>query len=93
MYSTNLEDYLGCRALWIAVLVQGIKDIDDFDKSLARQAKDWVFSSDISQPSFIWICSMLDIPAEELLTRCITRHGRITLLGGSYIQNIDRRGS
>lgn len=88
---THIEDYSPYRALWAAVLVQAVRDMDDYDKSVARSASDWVFSEDTSPTSFNWICSMLDIPAEEMQMKCITKRGRWEIVGPQYEQYMKNR--
>jgi hypothetical protein len=93
MYSTNLEDYLPYRALWLSVLLQAVRDIDDRDASLSRRAWDWINGGEKTPQSFQWICAVLDLCPFTIQIRCTSRQGRWEMIGTQYLRYMQRRES
>lgn len=86
----GLSEYGGYRALWAAILIQAVKDIDS--ELEAKEAKWWVFDSyreDIG--SINWICSMLDIDVGKIQTLCLTQEGRWKILGPQHMNLVVNR--
>ena len=66
-----------CRALWSAVLIQAIRDLDGKYQSERFQAKQYVFfDADRGPGSFGWVCHMLDLDPEAVRTIVMTKAGR-----------------
>lgn len=81
-------DVTGCYRIWAAVVHQAIKDIDQSPRGAAA---DWMYSKRTSVGSMRWICDMLDLDYNKLLTLCMTRAGRAVILKKDRRRNPDRR--
>lgn len=65
------------RAMWSAVLIQAIKDLDGKYSTDRTQAKAYVFRERGELVgSFDWICTHLDLDPEVIRTIVMTREGR-----------------
>lgn len=71
----------GCyRALWSAVLIQAIRDLDGKYQNERTMARQYVFfDSDGGVGSFGWTCNMLGLNPEAIRTIVMTRKGRARL--------------
>ena len=49
------------RDLWIAVILVAFDDLTGKDIGYARDASDWVHSSEQHVGSFIWVCHLLGV--------------------------------
>lgn len=66
-----------CRALWSAVLIQAIRDLDGKYQSERTLARQYVFfEADRGPGSFDWVCYMLDLNPEALRTIVMSKNGR-----------------
>ena len=73
-------DATGCQALWAAVVVEAIKDMDDRVRFISHQARDWIMSNETTPQAFLWVADMIDIDGPRIQTACLTRAGRMQLL-------------
>ncbi len=72
----------GIRQLWASVISQAICDIDlRGDRVVRAQAARWINSDSQEAGSLRWICDMLDLDAEKIRMRCMSRSGRKSLTG------------
>jgi hypothetical protein len=71
-----MEEVNAYRALWAAVLVAAIKDLDERYPAVREAAKVWIYSNDTHPQSFRWACDMLGIDSGALQTAAMTREGR-----------------
>ena len=75
--SSRAIDDGACRALWSAVLIQAIRDLDGKYQNERFQARQYVFfDADRGPGSFDWVCYMLDLNPEALRTIVMSKHGR-----------------
>lgn len=67
-----------CTALWAAVLVTAIHDLDD--KVEWARTRNWLYDDSEEIGSFAWICDVLDLDANKIQIACLSREGRKELL-------------
>ena len=89
-----------CRALWSAVLIQAIRDLDSKYASERYLAKQYVFSDPDRGPgSFGWVCYMLDLDPDAMRTIVMSKDGRSRIkdknrnLGRSMLKVTEQEGS
>ena len=68
----------GYRALWSTVLYQAIHDIDSHTNR--RPAIAWIFGPREDLGSMRWICDMLDLDYDKLISLSMTLEGRAKIL-------------
>ncbi len=88
--SQIVEEAIGCRGLWAAVLWLAVYDLSGSrrrslmapEKSSAdqRKARDYLLSDRYAVGSAWWICDILDIEFRAFQMRCMTAEGRARIL-------------
>lgn len=76
------------RALWSAVIIQAITDMELREKQktkanntwLREAALRWIASSEQHEGSMFWICEMLDLDFRKLQMMALTKSGRQKIL-------------
>lgn len=58
-----------CRQLWAAVMQQAIDDLGDENERIREDARVWFHSDLTGVPSFLWICALLELDPEAVLSR------------------------
>jgi hypothetical protein len=67
------------RALWGAVILNAIRDMN---RSGAKSAGQWVFSSSNAVGSMRWICDMCGFDYHKLCQMAMSRAGRKRIITG-----------
>lgn len=67
-------------ALWSAVVLQAIKDMDSPIAIDRAQAMGWLDSDETGVGSMRWICDMLDLDYNRILFLTLSRDGRKRIL-------------
>jgi len=68
----------GIRQLWASVISQAICDVDlRGDRVVRAQAVRWLNSDAQNEGSLRWICDMLDLDADRIRMRCMSRTGKL----------------
>lgn len=85
MITVGLDDAQGSfgnpyTALWAAVVVGAVIDMDNKTKPDAVEAREWWWSVREDVGSLYWICEQLDLHFTKLQMLCATRQGRTQLL-------------
>jgi hypothetical protein len=85
MITVGLDDARGSfgspyTALWAAVVVGVVIDMDSKHKPDAVEAREWWWSTREDVGSLWWICEQLDLHFLKLQMMCATRQGRTKLL-------------
>ena len=70
------------RRLWAAVVHQAVKDLDG--AANAALARRWIYGARRDAGSIFWVCDMLDLDYNKLLTLCMTREGRRKILRPNF---------
>ena len=97
-YFKDMNDNAAYRRLWSAVVHQAVRDLDEGGDivtkgvagtgsgrvTTASRALDWIYSGRQDAGSMFWICDMLDLDYNKLLTLCMTREGRRKILRPNF---------
>jgi len=74
----------GYRGLWLAVLIQAVRDYRDgrgeyqtaHKRRFSAEAEGWFKSESIQMPAFIWVCMVLDLDPAAVRERVLPSRGR-----------------
>jgi hypothetical protein len=78
-----MNDNAPYRRLWSAVVHQAVHDLDG-GAANAALARDWIYGGRRDAGSMFWVCDMLDLDYNKLLTLCMTREGRRKILRPNF---------
>lgn len=83
---TRTSEFSPYRALWSAVLISAIKQMDSYSEADRKEASRYVFNTKDSPTSFRWICTMLNMDPEVLQNACMTRENRMALVHRKFMR-------